>query len=274
VELPVVTLPRGLAGRFQLLSRFGGGGLGELFRVRAKATQAELALRLTIFKSAPEIVTSLTGVVTLHGRLFASGSSLVRVVEAGGDTESDTSWYAMEIASGESILERVRRTGRMTPASATRLLVQLAAQIAALHDERVLHQDLSARNVFVDGDSVKLLELGVAASIARAIGERPGAFTTPRAKAPEQLVADAVPATDLYALGCLLYYVLTGRKAIADGAPNLRLATAGGLRPPPLDSIVPELRPVLTRLLAMRPEDRYVSAYELSEALIKTGLAA
>src|SRR5438094_789178 len=61
VELDTVTLPRGLASRFQLVSRFGGGGLGELFRVRAKATHAELALRLTIFKSAPEIVTALNG---------------------------------------------------------------------------------------------------------------------------------------------------------------------------------------------------------------------
>jgi serine/threonine protein kinase len=273
VETDVVTLPRGLASRFQLVSRFGGGGLGELFRVRAKATQAELALRLTIFKSAPEVSAALNGVADLHRALSTRGLPVVCVVEAGGDTESDTSWYTMEVASEESLLERVRRTGRMAPAAVVHLLRQLAEHVAALHDENVLHQDLSPRNVFIDGDSVRILELGVAAAIARAIGDRPGAFVTPRAKAPEQLVADAVPATDLYALGCLLYYVLTGRKAIADGAPNLRIATAGGLRPPSFDNIVPELRPVLARLLAMRPDDRYVSAHELSAALMKTGFA-
>lgn len=268
-----MTLPRGLANRFQLISRFGGGGLGELLRVRDKKTQAELALRLTIFKAAPEIVVALTDIAGLHARLSERGLSIVRILEAGSDSESDSSWYAMEVAVGESVVERVRRAGRMPPMNAVRLLRKLAADVAALHDDNVLHQDLSPRNVFVDDRSVQMLELGAAAGIARAIGERGGAFVTPRAKAPEQLVADALAATDLYALGCLLYYVLTGRKAIADGAPNLRLATAGGMRPPAFDNIVPELRPVLTRLLAMRPDDRYVSAHELLDALSKTGLA-
>ena len=93
-------------------------------------------------------------------------------------------------------------------------------------------------------------------------------------KAPEQLVADAEPRTDLYALGCLLYYALTARKAIADGAPNLRLATQGGMRLPKLDNVPVELRPILTRTLAMRPDDRFASAEELSQALTDTGLAS
>jgi serine/threonine protein kinase len=261
-----VVMTRAFAGRFELIDRLGTGGLGELFRVRENTTRLPLALRLTIFPGAEEILAALGSVVALHTTLAADGLPIVRVVAAGVDEEG-SAWYAMELVEGESILSAVRRHGPMPVAKAVPLLQQLTLAVQALHDRKVLHQDLSSRNVFLDSGSIRILELRVGAALARALQERPGALTSPRAKAPEQLVADAEPRTDIYAIGCIAYYVLTGRKAIADGAANLRLATIGGMRPPRLENIVPALRPILARMLAMRPEDRFGSAAELSQAL-------
>jgi serine/threonine protein kinase len=264
-----MALTRSLATRFEFVNRLGSGGLGELVRVRDKITRETLALRTTIFDGVDTIVDALRGVVELHTTLVADGLPIVRVVDAGRD--DDAAWYAMEFADGESVLASVRRQGRMPPAQALAVIREVTECVASLHQRNVIHQDLSPRNVFVEGGTTRVLEVGVAAALARAIKARPAALASPRAKAPEQLVADAEPRTDLYAIGCLFYYSLTGRKAIADGAANLRLATRGGMRTPNLDRVAPELRPILARTLAMRPDDRFASAAELLGALNAAG---
>jgi serine/threonine-protein kinase len=115
---------------------------------------------------------------------------------------------------------------------------------------------------------VTILELGIAPAVARLVREKPGLITTPRLRAPEQLVAEhADLRTDLYALGTVLYFLLTGRRAISNGSQVLQLATNGGVLPPKLDAVPDRLRPVLQRALAMRPDDRFSSAAEFGAAL-------
>jgi hypothetical protein len=92
-------------------------------------------------------------------------------------------------------------------------------------------------------------------------------------RAAEQLVADADARTDLYALAAVLYYLVVGRRVLPEGANNLRLATHGTFRSPELGDAPKELRPVLARALAMRPDDRFPSASDFAAALIDAGLA-
>jgi serine/threonine protein kinase len=234
-------------------------------------TRLQLALRVTHFPNATEILDALKSVVALHSTLVADGLAIIAVVAEG--SENTNAWYAMEFAPGESILSVVRRNGRIPPQKAVPLLQQLAACIAALHERNVLHRDLSTRNVFVDGDTIKIAELGVGAALARAVEENSVLLTSPRAEAPEQLVADPEPRTDLYAIGNIAHYLLTGRRAIPDGPSNLRVATRGGTSPPRFDGLDAELQPILARTLAMRPDERFASARELSQALAKTSFA-
>jgi serine/threonine-protein kinase len=140
--------------------------------------------------------------------------------------------------------------------------------VADLHQANVIHQDLSPRNLFLVGGTVKVLELGIAPALARVVREKPGLITTPRVRAAEQLVsAEAKPATDVYALGTILYYMVTGRKAIPEGGGVLQLATDGQVPPPKLDAVPRSLRPILERALALRPEARFSSAAELGAAM-------
>jgi serine/threonine protein kinase len=268
-----VTSKRAFAGRYDLIERLGleDGRLGELYRARDTITKRQLALRVTHFASATEILDALKSVVALHSALIAARLPIVAVVAEGSDDEN--AWYAMEFAAGESILANMRRNGRMPPQKAVPLLQQLTACIAELHERNVLHRDLSTRNVFVDGDTIKVAELGVGAALARALEGNAVLLTSPRAEAPEQLVADAEPRTDLYAIGCIAHYLLAGRKAIAEGPSNLRIATRGGSLPPRFDNVEPELQPILARTLAMRPDERFASARELAQALANTRFA-
>src|SRR3954470_13887846 len=133
-------LSRALASRFEFVDRLGNGGMGELYRVRDKITRELVALRLTIFISAPEILDALTSVIESHTTLASHGVPIVRVVAAGSD--EGNAWYAMESASGESVLDRVRRLGRMAATDAARLIRKLADCFATLHAHSVLHQEL------------------------------------------------------------------------------------------------------------------------------------
>lgn len=253
-----------LANRFQLEAHLGTGGLGDLYRVRAVGSSERFALRMTELTDAPAVLDAMRGVGSLNERF--SLLPIARVRSSGAD--EGRMWYAMDFVEGESLLSLVRRAGPMAPKSAAALLVQVAEAVATLHDEDVVHQNLNARTIMSDGGSAAILELGVTAALARLIQEKPGVLATPNARAPEQLiVADASPQADVYALGAILHYLVTGRKAIPEGATGLQLAIRGGVRPPKLDAVAPEVRPILARALALRPQDRFPSAHEFAAAL-------
>ncbi len=154
-----------------------------------------------------------------------------------------------------------------------RLVVDATDVVTALHAENVVHQDLSARNIFLERGTVKILELGIAPAIARLVREKPGIITTPRLRASEQLVAEHADArTDIYALGAVLYFLITGRRALPKGPQVLQLAANGGVPPPKLDAVPRSLQPTLQCALAMRPDDRFRSATEFGVALRKVSL--
>jgi serine/threonine protein kinase len=261
---------RALTSRFQIQDSLGRGGLGELYRARSLDTGRMQAVRMTDIPDAPIVLDAMAEVIALHERFIDAPLAHIRV--SGADEQR--MWYAMDLLDGESVLTRVRSKGVLGPDNATELLTQVCDAVAVLHDANVVHQDLSPRNLFIDGETVKVLELGIAPALARVIREKPGIITTPRVRAAEQLVsAEASPRTDVYALGTILYYLVTGRKAIPEGGGVLQLATDGGVRPPTLDAVPDVLRPILTRALAMRPEARFPSARDLGAALSAAGVA-
>jgi serine/threonine protein kinase len=210
------------------------------------------------------VLDAIAEVIALHERLGEAPLARIRI--SGGD--EGRMWYAMDLLDGESLLTRVRSKGALAPGDAARFGAEVCDAVALLHDQGAVHQDLSPRNLFLEGETVKVLELGIAPALARVIREKPGVITPPRVRAAEQFVsAEASSATDVYALGTILYYLVTGRKAIPEGGGVLQLASDGKVPPPKLDATPPVLRPVLERALALRPEARYPSAHALGAAL-------
>ena len=257
---------RALIGHFEILGPLGQGGLGDLYRAHQRRSGDLRAVRATVIPDAPVALDAIGDVVALHER-FAT-LPLARVRSCGG--ADGQLWYAMDYLDGESLHAHVLGRGKVAPADAVALVVQVAETLSALHAENVVHQDLSPRNLFVEDGKVKILELGIAPAIARLVRERPGLITTPNLRAPEQLVAaHADRRTDLYALGTVLFFLLTGRRAISKSPQVLQLATDGGVAPPKLEAVPDTLRPPLQRVLAMRPDSRYQTAAEFAAALRK-----
>lgn len=259
-----VALGRSLQGRFEVDALLGKGGLGDLYRVRALGTDEPVALRLMDIPDAPPVLDAFGEVEALQRQL--ADVPLSRMRACGGD--EGRAWYTMDYLDGESVLSLIRRRGPLPMGDAIRLVAQAIRSVAGLHARGVVYQDLNARNLFVVGTDIYLLELGVVPALARLLKERPGLFTTPRARAAEQLVAiEPNPRTDVYALATVLYFVVTGRKAIPDAGNVLQLASTGGLKPPALHAVPDALRPILARALALRPDDRFGSANEFGDAL-------
>lgn len=256
-----------LTSRFELLQQLGPGGLGDLHRARERTSGQIVALRLTEIPDAPIVLDTFGDIIALHqqrlGRL-----PLGRVRSCGGADRC--LWYAMDFLDGQSLHSLVIKQGKPSLHDAVEFVIQAADAVAALHTENVIHQDLGPRNLFLAGGKIYILELGVAPAVARLIREQPGLITTPRLRASEQLVApNPDRRTDLYALGVVLFFLVTGRRAIGKGPQLLQLATDGGVPPPKLEEVPERVRPALQRALAMRPDDRYSSAAEFVAALRK-----
>lgn len=197
---------------------------------------------------------------------------IVRLIDAGDD--AGQLWVAMEPVPGCTLLRYTEQARLLPPPVAVDIAQQLAEALGHAHDAGVVHRDLKPSNVLVDLPSgiVKLSDFGIARLDDGARTRTGVMLGTPGYMAPEQLAGTAADArADLYALGVLLFELLTGRRphesismgeflraVMADLAPDLRQHWPGA----PAD-----LAALVAAMLAKAPGDRPASAHEVAHAL-------
>jgi serine/threonine-protein kinase len=187
-------------------------------------------------------------------------------------------YYAMEYLAGGTLDDLLQRRGRLAPDAALTVLEPVCQALAAAHAAGVVHRDVKASNIaFGDAyERVKLLDFGIAKLLGPEPGE-PGLTSfgkrlgTPAIMAPEQIKGCAVDArADVYALGVLLYRMLTGGAPFTGGSPGV-LARQHLEEPAPRPSRVVPLSPaidaVVLRCMAKAPGDRFPSATSVHAAL-------
>ncbi|MFO0826040.1 MAG: serine/threonine-protein kinase, partial [Gemmataceae bacterium] len=173
-------------------------------------------------------------------------------------------FLTMEFVDGEDLASLLKRVGRLSEEKAIDVARQLCASLAAVHDQGLLHRDLKPANVMLDGRGrVRLTDFGLAAAEASVSGVEVR-FGTPSYQAPEQAAGKEVTIrSDVYALGLILYELVTGKRAYPD---------AGRDTPPtPVSTHVAGLNPaidrIISRCLAHEPEKRPQSAAAVLAAL-------
>jgi len=183
----------------------------------------------------------------------------------------------MELLAGSPLSSLVEQ-GPMRPEQVAAIGLQIAQGLARAHDFDVIHRDLKPDNIFVvrlagDRPLVKLLDFGIARSMHDPrLTSRGEIFGTPQYMAPERVTSiDAGPSADLYALGVILFELLTGRIPFeADEIPQFFLKHMSETPPRPSD-LVPQcprrLEELILRLLAKKPEDRPVDAHQVIKEL-------
>src|SRR6186997_3095126 len=205
-----------IAGRYRLEARIGEGGMGIVYRARHVLIDRVVAVKL--------IRPDLRGETHLRAWMLREARAANRVDHAHiveihdvGETEEGELYLVMELLVGSSLSSEIGK-GPMTFARATDILEQMCAALARAHDLGVVHRDLKSDNIVLTvrggrRDFVKILDFGLAA-LARdpRLAPKGAVFGTPEYMSPEQARGeDAGAQSDLYALGVLLYEMLTGQ---------------------------------------------------------------
>jgi serine/threonine protein kinase len=205
------------ADRFRILAYVGQGSMGAVYRAESLPDGAIVALKIVNLAAGQD-----GRAERRFEREVESGSRIqspfvARTLASGKLGERGLAWLAMEFAEGVGVEELVRARGELTPHEARQVLEQLFAALAAAHREGIVHRDLKPENVRVHDDgealAVKVLDFGIAkeVGVSTLSGTTPG-LGAPLWTAPEQ-GRDGyapLPASDVWALGLLTFFVLTG----------------------------------------------------------------
>lgn len=283
--------PRQLAGTPYLIGRkIGEGANGTVH----EGEHVELGRKVALKLLAPEQTAAPASLERFRQEARAiarlSHPNLVQLYDFGRSLDG-RAFLAMELCAGETLDARLRR-GPMSWIEATRIAIETALALEAAHDAGLVHRDIKPQNLMLTrgpddhAGCTKLLDFGIAAAMGPA--ERPATegekalrgfvvLGTPEYMAPEQVAGEIVDRrSDIYALGCVLYEMLTGIRAF-DG-PSTVVVMGMQLRntPPPPRARAPKrpipraLEAVVVRAMAKRPEMRFASAAAMRSALEAT----
>ncbi|MFI8961493.1 bifunctional serine/threonine-protein kinase/ABC transporter substrate-binding protein [Streptomyces sp. NPDC053493] len=258
--------PSALAG-YRLLGRLGAGGMGVVYLARS-AGGALAALKLIRAEHAadPGFRARFRREATAAERI--TGRWVVRVL--GADTEAREPWLATEFVPGPSLSEAVALHGAL-PESAVRALgARLADALDGMHTAGLVHRDVKPGNVLLALDGPRLIDFGIArVSGATALTATDAMIGTPGFLAPEQArvmgAGEVGPAADVFSLGCVLAYALTGRRPFGTGAVAAVVYRTVH-EEPDLDGLPEPLRPLIEACLAKDAADR-PGAAEVRDAL-------
>ncbi len=224
----------------------------------------------------------------IHALSRVRHPGVVRIVAEG--LTGGVPWYAMELLAGETLADvrsKLWSAAPVAPAAANgqlarvlTLVRRLCTPLAFLHGEGIVHCDLKPHNVLIrPGDLPVLVDFGLAWRAAGALGREVAEVATniagtPSYMAPEQIRREAIdPRTDLYALGCLLYELVTGQPPFVGGHEVLLQQLRADPRPPSalVAGVPPALDALILGLLAKRPRERIGYAEDVITALEKLG---
>lgn len=257
---------------FLMLRKLGAGGMSTIFLAQHLAKGIPMALKILDSRLIED--ERFLDLFMREYNLIAHVKSphVVRIYEQGF---TDTHVYiAMEYFSQGDLKDRLRY-GALPPATALRIFCQVLRALEVIHAHGIVHRDLKPQNLmFREDDSLALIDFGIArhhdaTADPEAEGQAP-AFGTPYYMSPEQ--SEGLPGDhrcDLYSAGTLLYEMLTGAKPYRGKTVVEVMAQHIGAPIPHLPTSVAVYQPLLERLLAKAPEDRYQDAGELANILDK-----
>jgi eukaryotic-like serine/threonine-protein kinase len=282
LDAALTGLPAALAGEFELEHELGRGGMGVVFRARDIVLDRPVALKVlppSLGENA-EVRTRFLREARTAGQL--SHPNIVPVHRA--DEREGYAFFAMGLVDGETLGARVKDRGPLPPNDVVRHLREVAWALAYAHARGVIHRDVKPENIMIERLTNRALvtDFGIARSERAANLTSEGHIVgTAHFMSPEQIQGGAIDGrSDLYALGVVGFFLLSGRLPFeGDAAPAVLVAHV--TRPAPaLLSVAPRVpRPlaaVIDRCLAKDPAQRFANGEELSEALGKAmeGVAA
>jgi tetratricopeptide (TPR) repeat protein len=281
---PRLLLNAALAGRYLVERELGRGGMATVYLARdlkhdrlvaLKVLRAELAATLGPDRFLREIRTA-AGLQHPH---------ILTVLDSGAAGQqgsgADLLWFTMPYVEGESLRDRLRREGQLPIEDALRIAVEAARGLDCAHHHGVVHRDVKPENILLTGDGSTLVaDFGIARASgggSEQLTETGVVLGTPAYMSPEQASGDrsADARTDIYALGCVLYEMLTGEPPFTGPTAQAIIAKRMSTEPPGARLLRPAVpattEQAIARALARAPADRFRSMTEFAQVLSDPG---
>ncbi|SEF09799.1 PQQ-binding-like beta-propeller repeat protein [Streptomyces sp. Ag109_O5-10] len=247
--------PRSLGG-YKLADRLGAGGMGIVYRGRSRSGR-EVAVKVVHARYAEDPVFRARFRQEIEAARRVSGAFTAPVLDA--DPDAPAPWMATQYVPGPSLAARIRAHGALRLTELRPLALGLVEALRDIHRAGVVHRDLKPANVLMAEDGPRVIDFGIsrAAENHNTLTETGQMVGTPPFMSPEQFTdaRTAGPASDVFSLGALLVYCVTGRGPFDADSPYLT-----GYRvvhnEPVLDGVTGPLRAVLERCLAKDPDAR------------------
>lgn len=264
-------------GKYKLLGEVGKGGMSAVYLAEHILMRRRVAIKVLPKTRVKD--SSYLERFRLEARAVAKldDPHIVRAFDI--DNEGDTHYIVMEYVDGQDLHRLVSQSGPLEPEVAADYIAQAAIGLAHAHEKNLVHRDIKPANLLVDrGETVKLLDLGLAklteddqASLTLANDEN--VLGTADYLAPEQALNShtADHRSDIYSLGCTLYFLLVGRPPFPDGTISERLLKHQVEEPESLLKLRADLPmsliEICNKMMSKRPELRYDTAGEVAERL-------
>ncbi len=282
-EAPDARIGTTLEGRYRIVERLAAGGMGVVYKGELVAIGKPVAIKflhdaLTLI---PDVVKRFQREATAMSKL--AHPNLVSVLDSG--LADGVPYLVMDFVSGKSLAE-VLAGGPLAATRAAGIARQILAGVRHAHTSHVVHRDLKPDNILmldgVEGDFVKILDFGLAKvlrgedSAASQLTNTGFALGTPGYMSPEQARGtEADERSDLYAVGVILYHMVTGRKPFIADSPLAVLRMHMDDAPTPPTQLAsrccsPELERVILRAMAKEPGARWQTASDMAQALVAT----
>lgn len=268
-----------IAGRYEVLSPLGKGGMGMVYKAHDRMLEETVAIKVlrAEYANTAEMAKRFRHEIKLARKV--SHRNVCRIHEYGED--GGVRYISMEYVEGTDVKQLAReRGGYLPPEEAFDVAIQAAEGLQAIHDVGIIHRDLKTSNIMRDpGGRVRLMDFGIAKIEG---GDRSGSgggltmegqiMGTPEYMSPEQCLGDRIDhRSDIYALGIVIYEIFTGTVPFRGDTPVATLFKHIQ-DPVPFDGLpaaripIPAV-PVLRKALAKNRADRYAAASEAAEAL-------
>ena len=269
-------------GKYKIVRLLGSGGMGEVYEAQHSIVGRRFAVKFL----HPALAGNTEIVARFQREAQAAGSleneNIAAVLDA-GTADDGAPYLVMEYLEGEDLAHLLVRTGPLLVPRAAYIMIQACRGLVSAHERNIVHRDLKPENLFVckrnDGsDQVKVLDFGIAklhtGGAGTGLTQTGATMGTPYYMSLEQArgAKDVDHRTDIYALGVILYEVLSGAKPHPGESYNEILYHVITQEPSPLDALrtglPPSLSAAVLKAMAREPEDRYASVVDFMEALI------
>jgi eukaryotic-like serine/threonine-protein kinase len=260
------------AGRYQIIEELGRGGMGRVYKVIDREVQAKVALKLIRPEIAADQATIDRFRLELTTARGISHKNICRMFDLG--RHGGAYFLTMEYVPGQDLKSMVAMSGQLGIGTAISIAKQVCDGLSEAHRLGVVHRDLKPQNIQIDkGGNAHIMDFGIARSVvAKGVTDRGVAIGTPQYMSPEQAEAKDVDArSDIYALGVVIYEMLTGRVPFDADTP-LAVAMKQKLEAPkdPREwnaAISPDLAALILKCLEKEKEQRYQSAADVRAEL-------